>query len=211
MKKVTSRVSSILPTSLSKWFGESGRTRQVIRRRDETQDDDDNQQQNDNATDTQPPRKRPRNAETLPNESSCPVNYHMTSTPITDNTYNQFYAQGISTPIHQNHRQINLDRNRQNLDINRQDQDRQNQDFRKDDLINVPMNNHAHIETEVQINGDDRSDSGESTSGYSSVPVHNTQKESSLTSDRDSNKQDMNTSKILNVKCKYLFFFNIIN
>lgn len=159
MKKVTSRVSSILPTSLSKWFGE-GRSRQVVRRRDETEDDETaatDSVSTDGYNSTQPPRKRPRNAPPeTPFVSNC---FQMTSTPIVNN----YVQPGPSGYVRQ-------------------------------DLVNEVHRQ----ETEVQMNGDDRSDSGESTSGYSSVPVHNAQKESSLTSEKEAG-----TPKMLHGKCEY--------
>lgn len=169
MKKVTSRVSGLLPTSLSKWFGESGRTKPVIRRRDDqnSADEDD-----EDATTIQPPKKRARNAAIL-SDTTFPSLSHsgfqFTSTPTVN--HNNDHLMRLQPGPSGYTRQI----------TNRE--------------VFVETLN---TDTAVHLNGDDRSDSGESTSGYSSVPLPNAQKDSS--SDKES-KMEVNSSKILD-KCK---------
>lgn len=166
MKKVTSRVSGLIPSSLTKWFGEGGCTRQVVRRR-EAEDDDHSASEDEESLPVQPPKKRARNT-TLSDTTftAIPNLFTVTSTPLVHSydhvTRTQAGPSGYS-------------RSRESYNTTIRD-------------------------AEVHQNGDDRSDSGESTSGYSSVPLpHN--KDSS--SDKES-KSEVNTSKILN-KCKFLF------
>lgn len=170
MKKVTSRVSGLIPTSLTKWFGETGRSKQVIRRRDDqnSADEDD-----DDSVTVQPPKKRARKAPLL-SDTSLPVlnssGFTITSTPMLNHNDHLMRLQpGPSGYTRQTNREI--------FDTTNSD-------------------------TAVHLNGDDRSDSGESTSGYSSVPLPNIQKDSS--SDKET-KAEVNTSKLLD-KCKSNFF-----
>lgn len=131
MKKVTSRVSGLLPSSLSRWFGEGERTRPVIRRREHDDDHDENSGtsgEEEPSVSVQPPRKRARNMLPAPSlsESFAGIGrYSVTSTPMT------------SQPGPSGYR---------------------------------PQYNQFDSTVQVHMNGDDRSESGES-SGYSSVPL----------------------------------------
>lgn len=174
MKKVTSRVSGFIPSSLTKWFGETGRSRQVIRRREDQNSGDEDD--DDDSTPNQPPKKRARNASMLSDatfSALSPSGFTITSTPMIHHSDHLMRMQpGPSGYTRQ--------ANRQTFDS-------------------------VHPETIVHLNGDDRSDSGESTSGYSSVPLP-MQKDSS--SDKET-KAEINASKILD-KCEY-FSFQIIH
>lgn len=164
MKKVTSRVSGLIPTSLSKWFGDTGRSRQVIRRREDQNSDDDDG--DEDSTPIQPPKKRARNAATLSDATFSAMSssgFTITSTPMINHNDVLRVQAGPSGYSRQSTRETY-------------------------DAIHS-----------MHLNGDDRSESGESTSGYSSVPLPNMQKESS--SDKET-KSEVNTSKILDI-CKY--------
>lgn len=54
MKKVTSRVSGLIPSSLSKWFGSKEECTSTVRQREDTDDED------DDYVNVQPPSKRQR-------------------------------------------------------------------------------------------------------------------------------------------------------
>lgn len=169
MKKVTSRVSGLIPSSLTKWFGESGRSRQVIRRRDDEISVDEDEE----TLPIQPPKKRARNVPVLSDATFTALNpseFTITSTPMVNHNDHSIKIQpGPSGYIRQSSREI----------------------F-----------NTMSPETAMHLNGDDKSDSGESTSGYSSVPLPNIHKDSS--SDKEM-KSDINTSKV-SEKCKLLFY-----
>lgn len=162
MKKVTSHVSGLIPSSISKWFGETGRTPSVIRRREEqiSGDEDDD----DELISNQPPKKRARNI-------SHPAGFTITSTPVLNHNDHLKKVQTIPQDcIRQSNREI--------FDS-------------------------VYTEASLHLNGDNRSDSGESTSGYSSVPLSNMVKDSYLNKEA---KSEASTSKMLD-KCEFLFLY----
>lgn len=135
MKKVTSKVSGLLPSSISKWFGESDRTRQVIRRREHDDDDDQDESSESGSGEphmsVQPPRKRARNMLPAPCLSDTYMglgNFTMTTQMSTNEPGPSGYVRAR------------------------------------------PQYGQLDTTVQVHMNGDDRSDSGES-SGYSSVPL----------------------------------------
>lgn len=190
-------MSGLLPTSLSKWFGEE-RTRAVVRRRDSAdldldlddaqhererererereQDGDENATWDEYNPSLQPPRKRPRNS------------------ALSTVSHGGFAV--TSTPLHRNHElHVPLQAGPSTHHFQRP-------------LLRLPTGEVPvqHVDTQLQMNGDDGSDSGESTSGYSSVPMLQPHNES----DRDSSKPEIGTPKPIR-KCELpLKYFNRI-
>jgi len=146
VKKVRSRVTGLLPSSLSKWFrNDDDSKKAVIRQREEDEDDE--------YYDIQPPSKRVK----IPSSETIHDILHTNS--VSPTTF-------ASNDVNRNH-SINIE-DRQNI----------RSPFpeplpgpsgiksRKTFMPTISVNYNS---TETLLNGDKDSDSGESTSGYSSM------------------------------------------
>lgn len=145
VKKVSSRVSGILP-SISKWFSRE-ENKSTIRYRDEEEDDDlddDDDDHNDFRETIQPPAKKlklPSISESNPTPTFKYNNFSLTSlsTPTAESSRHEHFAEPIAGPSGVKSRKLVL-------------------------------SNSSIREQSVRIvNGDNHSDSGDSTSGYSSM------------------------------------------
>lgn len=179
MKKVSSRVSGIIP-SISKWFGRD-EIKSTIRYRDEEDDDDDENQ----SFTVQPPSKKLK----LPSTTEPSFKYNnftlsSLSTPMVAETSlsrSQHFAEPIAGPSGVKSRKLVLSHSRE-------------QSVRND-----------------IVNGDNNSDSGDSTSGYSSMArigskeqiVHHVDKQ-------NADLGGIGESSLFNRTCEYLKIYILL-
>ncbi|GLV45529.1 Nucleoporin 153kD [Carabus blaptoides fortunei] len=166
LQKVTKRVSGLIPSSFTKWFGQPGDSGSVIRRRESIDDEDDT-----DTTQIQPPKKRAK-----PSTSTADVDFSA--------TVNNF-ALTTSTPV------ISSRNDLRHMQAGPSAFTRHTTTSQQQFQVRNQRNESA---TATITNGDDKSDSGDSTSGYSSVPAQQ-HKESSLSSDRVNMQAQPSTSK----------------
>lgn len=153
----------------------------MIRRRESVDDDD------IDTTQIQPPKKRAK-----PSTSTADVDFSA--------TVNNF-ALTTSTPLVSSrndlrHLQAGPSGYTRHASTSQQQQQQQ---YEVRNQRNEPA-------TATITNGDDKSDSGDSTSGYSSVPAQQ-HKESSYNSDRMNMQAQPSTSKTSSNKCEYSLLF----
>lgn len=172
MKKVSSRVSGIIP-SISKWFSRE-ENKSTIRYRDEEDDDDDDDE--DQSFRIQPPSKKLKLPPATTEQPAFKYNnfsLSSLSTPmVVEESRQERFVEPIAGPSGVKSRKLILSSSREHS-------------VRKD-----------------MVNGDNNSDSGDSTSGYSSMARIGSKEQ--IGQHAEKRKGDAEESLLFNSTCKYL-------
>lgn len=178
MKKVSSRVSDLIPSSLSKWFARDEDNKSTVRYRE---DDEDSYL-------VQPPTKRVK----IPMESSF--------------SYNNFSLSSTETPTHHNNvpPKRRVDNLAQTLNFAEPVAGPSGIKARKLSISKTPQ----PCTSKEMLNGEKDTDSGDSTSGYSSMVKIGSKEQLTEKIDAAKPKEAKANPLFYSSKCKHFYFLH---